>query len=67
MESNPDLALFFYLFAFKEESSPSSPSLISLLNWERELLCALVPVVTLLRSHLDTGATNVMFTGYSCC
>lgn len=58
---------FSIFFAFKEESSPSSPSLISLLNWERELPCALVPVVTLLRSPLDTGATNVMFMCYSCC
>lgn len=58
---------FSIFFAFKEESSPSSPSLISLLNWEWELVCALVPVVTLLRSHLDTGATDVMFRGYRCC
>lgn len=58
---------FFFFFPFKMESSPSSPSRISLLNWERELLRALVPVVTLLRSHLDAGATNVMFMGYRCC
>lgn len=69
MKTNPSLAHLFWGFFLPSKRKAVPAIQTSSVCRAGRMSCpyALVPEVTVLGSHLEASATNVMFTGHGCC